>query len=687
MKAGAVKAGLLPEAARAAAAASNVVSLGVKAIPAAVLLAALAFVYRFNALGGALGGFGNDQFIHLARARQMLGGDLPYRDFLDPGAPLAAAISGAVQWAFGYNLLGEALLVLGALSLGVAITVWLAARVTGRVWPAVVVALLQIAAAPRLYNYPKILVSAAAIWLCWRYVDTPTRSRVAALGLLLTVAFLFRHDFLIYFAALAALTIALANRTAPAVAMRHVAAVAAWALIFVAPYLVFLQLSGGIREYVRQAVAFARADAERTSFRKPVFDTAGVTPIVSLAPVAAAPPPHVNVRWAAALSDQERQRREQQYGLHNGERREGTTWNYLLADASARNLEALVRDPLVVDTHGINRSSFTVDQSAANASQASILSRIQVAPALTRDQNLVAWLYYVMVALPALAAAVWIARVRSAANRDRVEAAAYVWPVIVLTALFAVGFLTRGTLNARLADSAVPAGVLTAWLLSSPLRAVPSMRRRLVRIAGVAVLVVSAWSVAVLGAVRSTALRSKLESPAGMADRTSVVWQTLRQSPAVEALDTAAPLGAAAKYLDRCMPRNTRLFVFGNLPELYFFSNRMFAGGHAWILPGYATSTADQQLTLSRLRAYDVPIVLTEPEPLYGAEYVPDFPLIVEYLRTSYEEVGTLQVGEASRMRVLLAKQARWSVRDAATGLPCDSQLAAPQPRRGEGGL
>ena len=43
-----------------------------------------AFLYRFDSLGGSLGGFSNDEFGYLARARQIQAGDVPFRDFNDP---------------------------------------------------------------------------------------------------------------------------------------------------------------------------------------------------------------------------------------------------------------------------------------------------------------------------------------------------------------------------------------------------------------------------------------------------------------------------------------------------------------------------------------------------------------------------------------------------------------------------
>ena len=656
--------------------------VALRAMLAAIAVAIAAFFYRFNALGGALGGFGNDQFIHLARARQIVAGELPFRDFSDPGAPLVSGVSAFVEWLGGYNLLGEAILTAGALALGAALTVWLAARATGRVWPAVLVGVLQIAIAPRLYNYPKIVVTACAIWLCWRYVDRATWGRLALLAAWMTIAFLFRHDFLVYVGLLVALTVIFAHRRSPSLVISRLAGAAALALVLVSPFLVFLQASGGVAEYLRQASAFARADAERTTFRWPQFDTSLSAPLVALTPPANQPPPaRVNIRWSPDASPQQRAEREQRYGLTGGERREGTTWNYAASDRSRATIERLVRDPLVLDTHGIDRSTFQVSGPKADTGWGAAWANVHVAPELTSRQNLVAWLYHTLMALPLVAAVAWIARARSAAfdRASMSQSAPYLWPLIGMSALLNVGFLTRGTIEARLADVAVPAGILAAWLLC-PARerfhAVPlGGVAWLARTAGLVVLLASVWSIVVFGEVRQIADRSELGSAEAALIRSRVVARVLSATPPLDSItgDGETPFARAAGYIGRCTPTNSRLFVFGNLPEMYFFSGRLFAGGYSWLVPGYATTAADQQRTIDRIAAYDVPLVLTEPADVFDAEYRADFPAIVDFLDQRYREAGRLATGETGAMRVLLRRDLAWREVDGPTALPCAS--------------
>jgi hypothetical protein len=657
---------------------SSLLPLG--AALAALLVGVLGFFYRFNALGGGLGGFGNDHFIHLSRARQILAGELPFRDFSDPGAPLTSLTSAAVQGLFGYNLYGEAVLTVGAISLGAAITTWLAARLSGRVWPGVLVGLLQIALAPRLYNYAKVFLFACGIWAAWRYVDGPRGGRLLLLAVVIATGFLFRHDYAIYLGLLGALTVALTHRAAVGLAFIRTAALTAATLVLLVPFFLFLLTSGGVLEYFRQSAEFAKADTARTSFRFPTFDVLPSAPLVSVAAAEAPPPPHVNVRWADTMTEETRLELERTHGLVGGEHREGTTWTYELADTSTRNLEALVRDPRVLDTHGIDRTAYRPAVPQPEEGLSATLARVRLAPELTSEDNAVAWLYYTLVALPICASLAWLWRLRSPAyDRARVAAAIpYLWPVIVMMALLAVGFLSRGTTEARLADVGVPAALLAAWIICArneravqPRRA--PRRRPLAALAAALIVFVSAWSVAVVGAVRSTADRSGfLSGSAAAAERYRIVRHTLSATPPVFSLagDERTPLARLALWVGRCTPPRDRLLVVGNLPELYFFSGRLMAGGHVWFVPGYGTSRAAQEQTLARIRAHRVPLVLTDVA-LYDTNYRPMFPLVDEYVQREYERRGTFPFDDGAGVGVYVARNAGWTGTDADTGLPC----------------
>ena len=93
------------------------------------------------------------------------------------------------------------------LSLGTALAFLLARRVSGSVPAALVAVALLVALEPRHYNYPKIVLYAVGLWLAWAYADRPGRLRLVALATLVPLAFLFRHDHLVYLGTLALLTV------------------------------------------------------------------------------------------------------------------------------------------------------------------------------------------------------------------------------------------------------------------------------------------------------------------------------------------------------------------------------------------------------------------------------------------------------------------------------------------------
>ena len=87
----------------------------------AILLFGWVFLYRFNTLGGAFGGFDNDHFLHFVYAKQVQAGEQPLRDFLDAGLQgarpsLTYELSAAAQTYLGNNLRSEAWLTVGGVA-------------------------------------------------------------------------------------------------------------------------------------------------------------------------------------------------------------------------------------------------------------------------------------------------------------------------------------------------------------------------------------------------------------------------------------------------------------------------------------------------------------------------------------------------------------------------------------------
>jgi len=202
-------------------------------LTSAIAILVIAFFYQVTRPA-----FLNDHFDHLSKARQMLHGEYPVRDFFDPGRPLTVGLSAAVLALSHDTLLGEAVLTMGAIAVGVMLVYWLAQRYTGSILWGYWAAACMLAIDLRLYNYPKILAPMVAVWLIARYLDAPSAARAACLGAWGGLGFLFRHDLGVYLAVatLAALLLRRSRDTA-----RNAAIVGTVAGLVAAPYLIYLQ--------------------------------------------------------------------------------------------------------------------------------------------------------------------------------------------------------------------------------------------------------------------------------------------------------------------------------------------------------------------------------------------------------------------------------------------------------------
>jgi hypothetical protein len=82
----------------------------------------------------------------------------------------------------------------------------------------------------------------------------------------------------------------------------------------------------------------------------------GPLPIHRLIPVTVRGP-SINVRWGQSVTSNERLLLEQQYGLERARPLEDRTWRYELVNGTQANLSALIRDPRVSDTAGLDRQT------------------------------------------------------------------------------------------------------------------------------------------------------------------------------------------------------------------------------------------------------------------------------------------------------------------------------------------
>ena len=235
-------------------------------IAAAAAVAIVTFGFRFLIMRD----FTNDHFMHLAWAQQILFGNLPGRDFVDPGYPLTYGLSALAQLAQP-GPLGEALLTIAALSIAAAALVVLVARLTGSIIAGVVAALFSVAMQPQLFNYPKVIAPAIALLLLAWHEAGPSRARLAALAAWTTASFLFRHDLGLYVAAAVIAGLLVANWRTPRTAARTIGGYVAIGMLTVLPYLLFVQWVEGIPEGIRMAVEFSKNETAPLDVPTPEF--------------------------------------------------------------------------------------------------------------------------------------------------------------------------------------------------------------------------------------------------------------------------------------------------------------------------------------------------------------------------------------------------------------------------------
>lgn len=536
------------------------------------LIVAVVFLYRFNTLGGSLGGFDDDHFINLVRANQLLDGDWPLRDYPDAslqGAwpPLTYLASAGAQIIFGRSLLAEAVLTTGAVAMAAGITMAAGARLTGMASLGAAAALISAIPSVKLYGYARPLLFSLVLLLVFRYVDRPSIRRLAVISLALATTFLMRHDYAIYLGAAVVAALGATHRAMPVVALRRVAVCAAISAALLLPTLLIVQNIMGIGDYLRSARAVMQDEQMRTSLRWPEFAGSGWT-----------------------------------------------------------------------------------------------------------DENIVAGLYYLFLALPAIGAAVAAWRTRG----DRAPATELP-KVLALCVGGAVAnhFLLRGNLEARLPDTAVFHALLGVWLCKVAWQPRAMAVRAPTAALATLFLMLSAASLGVVGSLSQELGTSRFKEGISATFRTTGrIWGILRTLPPErweDAPEQAGPMQAAA-YLSECTPPTARVLNATYGTEFLVFARRGFAAGHANFVPGLYTSPKEQEAAVAQARRQLVPVAITEPADTYEEDFAPDFPLVDQYLRERYVEAGTIDKDGEPYLRVLVERNRQASGTFSTTGLPCFRQ-------------
>jgi hypothetical protein len=639
----------------------------------ALAIAAFTFVYRFNTLGGPLGGFDNDHFPQLVRAIAMLNGERPLRDFSDTElralwpAP-TYSISALAQAVLGRSLRSEALLTVGLLSMGAAALFLVSARFTGTIVAALIATLLAVMLQPALYNYPKIVLYTLAVAAMLGYSRRPTTRRLVMLGLVVAVAALFRHDHGVYLGtASLALVLLMHGRDA----WRPLSVLAVTCAAVMLPGIVVAEIDGGVVRYLRQSFELSRQEARRTTNSTVRFTVDPSQPLLQRLASASPPLPRIAVRWVATLSPAMRRRAEAELQLLTPlPRSDALNWSYALDNTSRAHLASIVSDPRVADTDGVDRARFVLTTPPPPPpGWTAEVARWRIAPGVFRSENASSWLYEIAwgvvfcASLCALRPSMYNAMATAEVTLPAFRA------TCLLSAIMLVALL-RSPNPSRLADVSVPVTLLGSWLLVGIPRAMGGMMTRLLVVTALTVLLLtSAAAIAVQGDVPHQVRVANFDDPTRGRRQWREVWGTLGQLPSsLQGIDQG--LQRAAGYLRRCTRPTDRIFLGDNRPEIFYFAERPFAAGQLAYFSGFYGSPDQQREAIGRWRHQVVPIALTQPDTRFASEFAADYPLLAEYLRGRYRRVGQLTLEQGTVVDVWIEGTQKRPV-DRETGLPC----------------
>jgi hypothetical protein len=565
----------------------------------------------------------NDDYLHLSLAQQVLLGDVPVRDFIDPGEFLFYYLSAAVQFLFGRHLLSEVILDVLLLAAGYTLIFLLASHASRSRAVGVFVTTIAVLLLPRLYSYPKVFLYAVAVSLMWRYIERRGTRELAILALWTAVAFLFRHDHGTNIAAASGVMLAVTHWyqgwRAAAWKVLHFGGVTALLLL---PFFIFLQVNGGVISYVRNMLATGRGEYERT---------VGPYPRLLV-------PPRITVRWEADVDEPGRRALEERFHLSTPEDRGGGAWRYDLADASTRNVAALVGEPAVADTVGLDRSRLTVT-------------------AHVIELNFSVWSYYLTLILPPLAIVSLLRTRRDTSPPTMEHEREKIASTAVLAALMHL-FLLRTATQSAIADVSAVTAVLGAWQLRRGLMPWPGVAPwPLAR--AVLTLAVLAGT---LAAIRRTDGADALQNLVETLENNGIgpIMQRLN------GLRQGSPFAdAGARYVFDCTEEDDRLLVTGYAPHLHYKSGRGFAAGRPYFLPSFAPLPASERFSLERLMQQRVPIVLAESDRTFGS-----WPSIDDYVRRYYRRAATIEF-EGTMYEALVDVRIPPACRYGSERLPC----------------
>jgi len=588
----------------------------------------------------------NDDFMHRVYALQLLAGEWPIRDFFDYGMVLMYLTSALAQLVFGYRLLAEAIVIGVVVAASTFLVFDLVRRATESTAAATLSAVLFVVAMPRSYGYPKLIVYAVAAVLWWHYIWKPAPWRAIALGVWTAIAFYWRPDHGAY----VAIGVTLAMVAAHGLSVRALGECVRAGLVtiaLVAPWLVFASMQmHGFGRFVESGLTAALEEhvSQQGLPRWPVFRVTDVVSVDQPAMYA----PSIGLRWTRDSTPESRQQVIDRYGLTIVSTRDDVSQTARISERTIDAVRALVAEPVLEDTDGIDRGAARISESTWPPSQRRRFDhwwlRLHVLPALNEQLAGGELATIFLFALPAVAIGL------AMTLKHYLPAAVGPLPLVcfsIFALIVDVGVLRR-PFHVRVGDGivlpAVVMGILIALAVRSTLESRVSMTW-LTR--GATVVAVFLFMKSLAGAGQSfervSWVAGEWESLNRARGAFEEVTGRLTASPPIDYWRMRNPevtLRLAA-YARECVPESERILVLWFAPEIYYYSDRLMATRHAFFLEQFGDLPYEGEMEMDKVRRSPPTIVFTRAKSEGSVRKA--FPQLMELLARDYRVGGSVK--------------------------------------------
>jgi hypothetical protein len=595
-------------------------------------------------------------FQSLWEATSLLAGDHPYRDFFEWGMPLQVVMTAAGQVLAGKRLIAEFVIQWVPMIIGATLSFHIALSISRSVTASLVTVpfMLAILAATPTFHYPKLFFYPLAVWLAWRYVEQPSVRCGAVFGVATAVAFLYRHDHGLNIGGLAVLAFGLARlahstrlaRSGQAVSpsrttrsmLADALAYAAAVIVVLAPWLIVVQTSEGLIEYV-QARAFLYREWSAGSSPYQLLLKMNPVAVVTtpLPPVA---PAVISFEWGAEVDAQMRDRLERLHGLRRQGEPDGNRLHYEIANPFDTHLRKL--RPYVNATEGIDWD---------------LLRRLRWH--LPDHERGGIWLMEMALVIPlvllaSVAADVWRRRV----NRLPIPLDIY---RVTLLATFLAAIDARLFRESSYVVAVAPlTAAAGAWLL------VPRRRIEGTAASGRRTPLGTLWSIArwtvTVGLMYVTAAatvaftrHSQIFDPVTLVRYLRPTFAHLLASPPIDGLQPAADarrytreqwvdgdgdakIRLMMRYMHDCTRAGDRVLVTGSTPyHVGYYVDRPVAGGHLFWHHGWRADPPRLEQSFALLAQQSVPFAISTHDPVLND--LAAYPKIRDHFVANYREL------------------------------------------------